>query len=114
MPRRTLKEKGSPKTRAVVNAKKTTDTKTPAPAVSVPVVEQVGEVPQLTLADVKNAVNVIDLAANQGAFRGWEVISQFMQVRQRLAAFVEAASPKTEGEEAAVADDGKAQEAVNG
>ena len=49
--------------------------------------------PQLTLADVKNAVNVIDYAANQGAFKGWEVIAQVMQVRQRLAAFVEAATP---------------------
>lgn len=54
--------------------------------------------PQLTLADVKNAVNVIDYAANQGCFKGWDTIAQVMQVRQRLAAFVEAASPAVEGE----------------
>ena len=61
---------------------------------------QEGQGPQLTLADVKNAVNVIDHAANQGAFKGWDVIAQVMQVRQRLAAFVEAASPAVEGEPA--------------
>ncbi|NJO62885.1 MAG: hypothetical protein HC836_33090 [Richelia sp. RM2_1_2] len=56
------------------------------------------EGPQLTLADIKNAVNVIDYAANQGSFKGWEVIAQVMQVRQRLASFIEAATPKVEGE----------------
>jgi hypothetical protein len=56
----------------------------------------VTEVPSLTLADVKNAVNVIDHAAEQGAFKGWNVIAQVMQVRNRLATFVETAAPKTE------------------
>ena len=69
--------------------------------------------PQLTLADVKNAVNVIDYAANQGAFKGWEVIAQVMQVRQRLAAFVEAATPAVEGEPAAEATKATT-EAANG
>lgn len=68
--------------------------------------------PQLTLADVKNAVNVIDYAANQGTFKGWDVIAQVMQVRQRLAAFVEAASPAVEGEPAAEATE-ETKEAAN-
>lgn len=60
--------------------------------------------PQLTLADIKNAVNVIDYAAGQGALKGWEIIGQVMQVRQRLAAFVEFSTPKTEGEQAVEPD----------
>lgn len=54
--------------------------------------------PQLTLADIKNTINVIDYAAAQGAFKGWETITQVLQVRQRLATFVEAATPKVSGE----------------
>lgn len=74
--------------------------------------------PQLTLADVKNAVNIMDYAAEQGAFKGWEIISQVMQVRQRLATFVEVASPKeeqnTEGEPAVIkSDDQPAEKAAN-
>lgn len=94
---------------------------TPAPAVeqttpqaAEPVNQAATEGPQLTLADVKNAVNVIDYAANQGAFKGWEVIAQVMQVRQRLAAFVEAATPKVEGEQADQAEQAApANEAAN-
>ena len=75
-----------------------------------------GQGPQLTLADVKNAVNIIDYAAQQGSFKGWDVIAQVMQVRQRLAAFVEAASPAVEGEPAAegAATEQPTEEAANG
>ncbi len=55
--------------------------------------------PQLTLADIKNAVSVIDHAAEQGAFKGWQTIAQVMEVRQRLAAFAESASPSTPEEQ---------------
>ena len=70
---------------------------TPEVAETTETAAQATEGPQLTLADVKNAVNVIDHAAAQGAFKGWETIAQVMQVRTRLANFVEAASPKVEG-----------------
>lgn len=56
------------------------------------------QLPQLTLADIKNTIDVIDYAAAQGAFKGWETITQVLQVRQRLATFVEAATPKVSGE----------------
>lgn len=46
---------------------------------------------RLSLADIENAVKVIDYAAEQGAFKGWEVINQVLMVRQHLASFLAAA-----------------------
>lgn len=46
----------------------------------------------LTLNDIQNAVKVIDFAAEQGAFKGWGTIEQVLIVRNRLNAFLGAAS----------------------
>lgn len=54
------------------------------------------EGPSIGLADLQNAVKVIDYAAEQGAFKGWAVIEQVFAVRQKLNAFVVASSPKEE------------------
>jgi hypothetical protein len=41
-------------------------------------------------SDIADAVKIIDHAADQGAFRGWENIRQILVVRDRLHAFSEA------------------------
>lgn len=49
----------------------------------------------LTLNDIQNAVKVIDFAAEQGAFKGWQTIEQVLIVRNRLNAFLGAAGAAT-------------------
>ena len=54
----------------------------------------------LSLADIQNAVKVIDFAAEQGAFKGWNTIEQVLNVRNRLNTFISAAQanqPPAEG-----------------
>ena len=41
------------------------------------------------IAELKNALTIIDYAAEQGAFKGWQVINQVLAVRGRVAAFVD-------------------------
>lgn len=60
--------------------------------------EQVAE-PTIGLADLQNAIKIIDYACDQGAFKGWQVIEQVASVRGKLARFVEHASPKEEVQE---------------
>lgn len=48
----------------------------------------------LTVVDIRNAVNVIDFACTQGAFKGWDTITQVMSVRNKLQAFVDAVAPQ--------------------
>jgi len=50
--------------------------------------------PSLGLVDIKNAVAVLDYAAEQGAFKGWGTINQVISVRQKLVEFVDAATPQ--------------------
>lgn len=45
----------------------------------------------LNLNDLKNAVNIIDHAAGQGAFKGWETIRQVMEIRDKFALFLQSA-----------------------
>jgi hypothetical protein len=59
------------------------------------------DAPTIGLVDIQNAVKVIDHAADQGAFKGWAVIEQVAQVRQKLNAFVEHAAALQEAEKAA-------------
>ncbi len=40
-------------------------------------------------SDISDAVKIIDYAADQGAFRGWENIRQILVVRDRLHTFAE-------------------------
>lgn len=46
------------------------------------------ETPSLGIQDIKNALSVIDYAAEQGAFKGWTTIEQVLAVRSRLNNFV--------------------------
>lgn len=57
--------------------------------------EAQAEAPQITLVDLQNLLQVIDIAAQRGAFRGNELTS-VGSVRDKLAAFLEAAMPKEE------------------
>jgi hypothetical protein len=59
----------------------------------------------LSLTDIQNAVKVIDFAADQGAFKGWQVVEQVLTVRNRLNAFLSAAeeAQKNESAESAAA-----------
>lgn len=53
--------------------------------------------PQLSLADLNGAVQVIDLATARGAIRG-EELSAVGALRDRFAAFLQAAVPAEEAE----------------
>lgn len=53
------------------------------------------EQPQLSLADLNGAVQVIDLATARGAIRG-EELTAVGALRDRYAAFLKAAAPVTE------------------
>ena len=61
------------------------------------------EAPQITIVDLQNILQVIDVAASRGAFRGNELTS-VGSVRDKLAAFLEAVAPKEEN-----AEEGQAQ-----
>jgi hypothetical protein len=49
--------------------------------------------PVIQITDLQNAVQIIDYACEQGAFKGWKVIEQVIAVREKLAAFLAAAAP---------------------
>lgn len=51
-------------------------------------VEETSTQPTLTIIDVQNALRIIDVAAERGAFKGAE-LSQVGGVRDRVAAFLE-------------------------
>lgn len=51
--------------------------------------------PQITVVDLQNILQVIDVAAQRGAFRGNELTS-VGSVRDKLAAFLEAVAPAEE------------------
>ena len=61
------------------------------------------EAPQITIVDLQNILQVIDVAASRGAFRGNELTS-VGSVRDKLAVFLEAVAPKEEN-----AEEGQAQ-----
>ena len=56
--------------------------------------------PVIQITDLQNAVQIIDYACEQGAFKGWKVIEQVIAVREKLAAFLAAAAPAAPAEEA--------------
>lgn len=64
--------------------------------------------PQLSLADLNGAVQVIDLATARGAIRG-EELTAVGALRDRYVAFLKAAAPQTE--EDAEAEEAPAQAA---
>lgn len=53
------------------------------------------DAPQITITDLQNILQVIDVAATRGAFRGNELTS-VGSVRDKLATFLEAVAPKEE------------------
>jgi hypothetical protein len=53
------------------------------------------------VVDLQNAVKIIDHAADQGAFKGWQVIEQVIAVRNKLNAFVTAALAAQQAEQEA-------------
>jgi hypothetical protein len=53
------------------------------------------------VVDLQNAVKIIDHAAEQGAFKGWQVIEQVIAVRNKLNAFVTAALAAQQAEQEA-------------
>lgn len=61
--------------------------------------ETQAEVPQITLVDLQNTLRIIDVAAERGAFKGGELTS-VGSVRDKLAAFLEAALPAEETNDA--------------
>jgi hypothetical protein len=46
----------------------------------------------LNVTDIVDAIKIIDYAAEQGAFKGWQNIRQILTVRDRLEAFVASAN----------------------
>jgi hypothetical protein len=58
-------------------------------------------VPEINIIDLENCVKIIDHAAEQGAFHGWDVIRQVMEVRDKLNKFVEVVKPQVEKQQEA-------------
>lgn len=54
--------------------------------------EQTTENPTIQLVDLANALRVVDVAAERGAFRGNE-LSQVGAIRDKIATFLNAVSP---------------------
>ena len=46
------------------------------------------DAPSLGIQDIQNALKIIDFAAEQGTFKGWQTIQQVFAVREKIAAFV--------------------------
>jgi hypothetical protein len=53
-----------------------------------PVADATLEAPSLGIQDIENALKIIDFASEQGAFKGWTTIRQVMDVRDKIATFV--------------------------
>ena len=79
---------------------------------SAPAVNEDQKPAALGIEDIENAVNVIDYACEQGAFKGWNVIEQVNGVRNRLALFVKSVKPVKETEEAPASSSPKTEVAV--
>lgn len=65
------------------------------------------QAPSLGMVDIQNALKIIDFACEQGAFKGWNTITQVQSVRNKLATFLaiaEAATASTEATEEVDAD----------
>lgn len=60
------------------------------------VTQEATTTPNISVQDLQAAVQIIDYAADQGAFKGWGVITQVKAIRDRLDAFVAATLPKKE------------------
>lgn len=72
-----------------------TTIETPAPAT---------DQPPLGIQDLTNALQIIDFAAEQGAFKGWATITQVMQVRNRIETFLKSVPTQETAEAETPAD----------
>lgn len=56
---------------------------------------------QLNVSDIEIAVKAIDVAADQGAYRGWQMITDVLVLRNRLVEFLKSlpVPPAPEGDE---------------
>jgi len=68
------------------------------------------EAPQLSLQDIQAMVQIIDICSKRGGFEGPELES-VGSLRNRTVAFLEAAAPKTDGDESVDAPEAAADEA---
>lgn len=69
--------------------------------------------PTLSLVDIKNSVAIMDFAAEQGAFKGWNVIQQVLNTRNKLYAFVNSVTPP-EAKDGATADESTSSDNADG
>lgn len=58
------------------------------------------QAPSLGMIDIQNALKIIDYACEQGAFKGWNTITQVQSVRNKLATFLAVAEAATASAEA--------------
>lgn len=58
----------------------------------------------LSVGDIENLVKAIDYAAAQGAYKGWDVISEVQGYRNRAVAFILSLQVQVQAHEAAQAD----------
>lgn len=68
------------------------------------------EAPQLSLQDIQAMVQIIDICSKRGGFEGQE-LEAVGSLRNRTVAFLEAAAPKTDGDESVDAPEAAADEA---
>jgi len=52
--------------------------------------ENKNEKVDLTLVDLKNLLIILDYAANNGLFKGWETMKNVISLRERLDSFIRA------------------------
>ena len=62
------------------------------------------DAPVLSISDIQNAIRVIDYAAEQGAFKGWNTIEQVLAVRNRMNDFLKAVAPAVATDATEVSD----------
>ncbi len=54
--------------------------------------------PNIQIGDIEAVVKIIDHACDEGAFKGWQIVTEVLNVRNRLATFLQSVAPKTEPE----------------
>jgi len=83
MAKKTQKEEA-----VVTQEANTSETTTEAPAESTEAT--------LSLVDIRNAVNIMDYACDQGTFKGWKMIGEVSTVRQKFVNFLNAVAANSD------------------
>jgi hypothetical protein len=86
-----------------------TDVTTEPTAVATGDTQQGVPIPEnaLGFVDIENAVKAIDLAAEGGAYKGWQVINEVLNIRNRLVVFLLHAKEAMDAAQAAEAVTGE-------